>query len=171
NSGAGSSSPLYFTEYNNKLWFSAVDGTNGYELWVTDGTTSGTEKLMPEIAPMSDPLGNTIEFKIYNGSLYFRAGYTTAGNELWKLTTEGTEINNPVESPAFNLYPNPVHNEINIDIPEEIENIIIYDITGKIVLNNVTGKTIDISDFVEGTYFIKITVSDKVRIQKFVKVD
>ena len=32
-----------FTEFQDKLYFRADDGVNGKELWVTDGTESGTE--------------------------------------------------------------------------------------------------------------------------------
>ncbi|WP_319419354.1 ELWxxDGT repeat protein [Pleurocapsa sp. FMAR1] len=38
------------TEFNNKLYFSAKDGENGSELWVSDGTTEGTQ-LVKDINP------------------------------------------------------------------------------------------------------------------------
>ncbi len=38
NPGAGHSNPGDFTVFNGALYFSADDGTNGYELWKTDGT-------------------------------------------------------------------------------------------------------------------------------------
>ena len=41
----GDSYPGNFAEYNGKLYFSAKDGTNGYELWVTNGTPEGTQMI------------------------------------------------------------------------------------------------------------------------------
>ena len=41
-SGSGSSSPSYLTAVGNTLYFQASDGTNGDELWKSDGTASGT---------------------------------------------------------------------------------------------------------------------------------
>src|SRR5690554_7569292 len=41
----GGSNPNYFTELNGKLYFQANNGTDGMELWVTDGTESGTQMV------------------------------------------------------------------------------------------------------------------------------
>ena len=41
-SGSSSSAPNYLTAVGNTLYFEANDGTNGDELWKSDGTASGT---------------------------------------------------------------------------------------------------------------------------------
>lgn len=86
NSGANSSYPYGFTEFNGKLYFRADDGTNGSELWVTDGTVVGTS-LFKDINPgvgSSSPYG----FTEFNGKLYFKADDGANGYELW--VTDGT---------------------------------------------------------------------------------
>src|SRR6478735_7823853 len=40
-----SSFPHFFTQLGNKIIFEASDGASGRELWITDGTTGGTQLL------------------------------------------------------------------------------------------------------------------------------
>jgi len=80
------SSPSNFYVYNNKLYFTATDGTNGREPWVSDGTAAGTFMLKN-----IDPAGNSnvFEFASLNGFVYFSADdNSTNGAELWR--TDGT---------------------------------------------------------------------------------
>jgi ELWxxDGT repeat protein len=79
--GSASSGIYGLTVSNNKLFFAATDG-NGYELWVCNGTATGSE-----IVP--GPTGVTSLTDI-NGSLYF---FDYSGN-LWKSdgTAAGTAI-------------------------------------------------------------------------------
>ncbi|MBE9181078.1 pre-peptidase C-terminal domain-containing protein [Oculatella sp. LEGE 06141] len=94
------SDPLNLTSYNNKLYFTANDGINGRELWVSDGTSAGT-KMVKNIN-MGDNLGSDPgELTVFNGLLYFSAtdgesstnGGTT-GRELWASdgTLDGTSL-------------------------------------------------------------------------------
>ena len=50
NPGTGSSYPRYLTNVNGTLFFSANDGTHGYELWESNGTAAGTV-LVKDINP------------------------------------------------------------------------------------------------------------------------
>src|SRR5262249_46489998 len=50
NPGTGSSLPLELTVFGESFMFSAADGTNGRELWISDGTEAGTV-LVKDINP------------------------------------------------------------------------------------------------------------------------
>ncbi|MFO7144159.1 hypothetical protein B9T16_22595 [Arthrospira sp. PCC 8006] len=87
NPGTGNSNPSNFTVFNDTLYFTANDGTNGYELWKSDGTQAGTV-LLKDINPGT---GNSSpsNFTVFNDTLYFQANDGTNGTELWK--SDGTE--------------------------------------------------------------------------------
>ena len=91
-----SSSPLYLTNVDGTLFFSADDGSNGRELWKSDGTTLGTV-LVKDInrGSYSGPYG-TFPYSSQpsrlvnlNGTLFLRANDGVHGYELWK--SDGTE--------------------------------------------------------------------------------
>jgi len=75
------------TNVNGTLFFTASDGTTGFELWKSDGTEAGTV-LVKDIRPGSDHAfpGNPTNV---NGTLFFTANDGTTGYELWK--SDGTE--------------------------------------------------------------------------------
>lgn len=67
---------------NEALYFSGNDGTNGCELWKSDGTPEGTF-MLKEIAPGPD-FSTPHNFHVADGILYFLATDPDHGIELWR---------------------------------------------------------------------------------------
>ncbi|MEH6536835.1 MAG: ELWxxDGT repeat protein [Psychroserpens sp.] len=77
---------------NNEVFFTASNGTEGKELWKTDGTENGTV-LLKDINPGSFS-SNPQNFVRIDNVVYFQASTANEGTELWKTdgTTEGTVL-------------------------------------------------------------------------------
>ncbi len=85
------------------LYFNADDGVHGYELWVTDGTTGGTN-MVKDIFQGTNNLYAGYTFGIFaglhngfvtlNNKMYFEAQDSLHGFELWTSdgTTAGTTL-------------------------------------------------------------------------------
>jgi len=82
-----------FTSFNGALFFSANDGVNGYELWKTDGTMTGTVlvKDINDTGPGQD--GRPENWTAVRDTLFFSAD-SRYSIELWKTdgTTAGTVL-------------------------------------------------------------------------------
>ncbi|MBF0095927.1 MAG: DUF4347 domain-containing protein [Magnetococcales bacterium] len=74
---------------NGKVYFFAEEETYGRELWVSDGTTAGTQLLL-DINPGDDSSSYSYatELIVMNNKLYFQADDGVHGEELW--VSDGT---------------------------------------------------------------------------------
>lgn len=61
------------------LCFTADDGVNGRELWISDGTAAGTRMINDLSGPLS--ASNPGHFTAFNGQLLYTAADTDSGNE------------------------------------------------------------------------------------------
>jgi ELWxxDGT repeat protein len=82
NPGPSSSQPGSRILYKNRMLFGADDGTNGRELWTTDGTAAGT-RLLKDLTPGSAS-SNPGVFVPFGDGVYF-----AAASGFWK--TDSTE--------------------------------------------------------------------------------
>jgi ELWxxDGT repeat protein len=89
------------TTFGEYVYFRADDGTTGYELWRTNGTTTArVADINPSGADSSNPSG----FTPFGDWLYFTAVDSTFGFELWRTNGNSTarvaDINQGVEDSA-----------------------------------------------------------------------
>jgi ELWxxDGT repeat protein len=104
NLGSGYSSGTF---NGGRFFFIGDDGTNGKELWVSDGTNANTF-MLKNINPSGDAFsGNNDEYYYTKYTLYFAANNGTNGVEVWQTdgTTVGTTMVQDVYAGANSSYP------------------------------------------------------------------
>ena len=106
NSGSNGGSPGFFTAIGNTL-FPSRRRTNGYELWKSDGTASGTVMVKDICSGSSGSSPNYLT--AVGNTLYFRATDGTNGGELWKSdgTASGTVMVRISTAEAAAVFPTP----------------------------------------------------------------
>jgi ELWxxDGT repeat protein len=88
----GNGSPQRLTNVDGTLYFVANNGTNGNELWKSDGTEAGTA-MVKDINPGSSN-ASIVKITSYKGKAFFRANSISGGYELYRSdgTDAGTQV-------------------------------------------------------------------------------
>lgn len=156
---AQGSSPDNLVAYNGKLYFTADDGTNGRQLWVSDGTDAGTTMITINSSGTSDISGLTL----FNNELYFAATASSSiGQELYAFMDPAL-ANSTFEATqnGISIYPNPSKSYFNITTELTIEKVEVYTILGQLVKKFEKQDQYSISDLSKSTYIVKINTSDR----------
>lgn len=99
-SGFSSSNGINFYSNNNLMYFTADNGVNGTELWVSDGTVPNT-KMLTDITP--GPVGTTFGlFSHLGNEVIFSITTAAPSQDLWKTngTTVGTSLVKSFNAPG-----------------------------------------------------------------------
>ena len=98
---------------------------------------------------------------------------TAVGCTTWTFTTESALSVSDNELVSFSIYPNPTKDMINFNTTLSIDDVEIYDISGKQVNRikgeNITNDSIDLSQLKVGVYFLKINSDGNIQTIKLIK--
>ncbi|MCK5774855.1 MAG: T9SS type A sorting domain-containing protein [Bacteroidales bacterium] len=138
--------------------------------WNTTGNPTIADNYTEEGTPVVGDFTSEIIGLTPNQIYYIKAYVTTDteimyGNELSFTTLNNVGIES-IDQNKISIYPNPTNGIFTIDLHEARKsNISITDISGKIILyeNNADENQIDISNFENGIYFIKIVYAEQSR--------
>ena len=148
----------------------AVEGATGYDVYVNTekeqnfhfGYTNGTAYVA------GSNVETTFEFYV----VAFNDDTESEPSETFTVTVVDDAIDELTS--AFRLYPNPVNDKLYIETEVEIEEVVVYTITGVIVgqqstVNSQQLSCIEMSNLNSGVYFIMIKTNDGVVTKRFVK--
>lgn len=88
----------------------------------------------------------------------------TAGTCLNLSNIDFENLTNELE-----IYPNPVQEKLHVNTSEEILNVVLFDINGRIINSSLINNTIDFSNISNGVYLIKITTDKGIINKKIIK--
>ena len=75
-------------------------------------------------------------------------------------------------SKELKVYPNPVHDHVNLSFEQEMTTVAVYNLLGQEVITqsiNATETSIDVSELPQGTYLVKVNSRDAVKTIKIIK--
>ncbi len=166
------------TIYKNYLYFVASGSNIDHQLWQSDGTEAGTKIVAPSSTLVHSPLSAARQLFLYerDSALYFCAGYTSAGHELWSVndTSKSVGINTITHNAfSFSLYPNPNNGTFTLVLDNTnftTGSLQVYDALGRRIHEQaVTDKTQTIRlQQPAGNYWVKLQLDDAVLTKQLV---
>jgi hypothetical protein len=165
----------YLDNFAGKWWVE-YDAANGdlatkksVEISNTNNNKWKTITLNIPDAGFSNRQNGGMDFRIYNGGnsdISVRFVRVIKVNSLTNLVEPDKKAQNDIK-----IYPNPANNILNIESDLIFSAISITDVFGKLIFETTNIKTVNISGFPKGIYFIKFKVkaSSLVFVNKFIK--
>jgi hypothetical protein len=112
---------------------------------------------------------------VWNNQLFIFGGNTTSAISSALNSTQSADISNlgieNIEGKSgFTMYPNPVADNLHFIAKSPIAKVIIYDMTGRMVLtSDVTENTLNVSQFPAGQYLVKVYSDTEIMTSKLLK--
>ena len=112
--------------------------------------------------PLSDPCATTLTLE-YAKVLHPRLGWLEYGTG--SVLSQAEEV---VEHLSVAVYPNPFTERIQLNTNEAIENLVVYDIQGRQLLEANTVQDLVLSSLSAGNYILQVTFQNQRRVQKLI---
>lgn len=155
---------------------SSSTGEKFYLKYSTTGTVTSNFTTIGSVVTATSTSWATYTGVIPADAKYFMINYNTnyqyyliiddlrieANNEQEENYVEGSVAN------SISVYPNPANDVVNIEA-EGLNNVVIFDVTGREVRALGAETTIDISDLEAGVYFFSIETENGTAMKKLVK--
>ena len=169
------------------LTWEAVEGATEYNIYEGEELIGSVTTLFCEIRDLEANTNYCFIVTAVNGEVESdkseEACATTLDVALPEEPEEPEEPGDEPEEPgdaiaenttSFNIYPNPVNDKLNIVTEAEIEEIVVYDVYGRIqnFRNSETQElrnSIDVTDLNSGIYFVKVVTDNGEVVKRFVK--
>ena len=85
-----------------------------------------------------------------------------------------TGTHNGIENKPSLFFPNPVYDKIYFKQIEQIEKILFYDLSGKLIFQTgqegIKGNSIDVAFLVKGCYFLKVVSQEGIKVNGLIKI-
>ena len=117
---------------------------------------------------------NKIEIFATQSKNYFTGFGNLIANSLLldNISISSVQANLNEINDAFSIYPNPARNSIYINSRQEISHVKIYGLDGKLLIDNLYSKEIDLSSLKNGMYQLKVILfNGNESSEKFIKLD
>lgn len=88
---------------------------------------------------------------------------------MYSEMCENLSIEDVLNSKSIKLFPNPVKNTLSIETTEDITNIKIYSINGKLLIQEKNNLNIDLSKLDKGLYFIQFYINEEIVSKEIIK--
>lgn len=163
------------TIYLNKYSLVDEDSNSNNLYYSYDGGTTWNTSTVKYTKQNQSPNERIYELFFFNsnsfiitttfGRVFLNKTITASNNGGGGTTSiETIELKN-----EFNVYPNPTNGLVNIDYDKNIDKLTVYDLSGKMMLQNKNTKQIDVSNLTPGTYLIEVVNQNKPSVKLFVK--
>lgn len=169
--------PLILLLWYNKCWSQCPANISITGSYITTYTNSNTWIASNGLTTI--PTGTDVTLDANpnnNGYVLLNVGFETEANAIFTavvqtpcdlLGTNKYELAN-----SLIIFPNPANDFINIKSNTEINNIQIFDVSGRLVIdenNNSDSVTLDIKHLSKGLILMKIKTENEILIKKFIK--
>ncbi len=168
---------------NLKFDYMGIDAWFPEKMEVLVGTSPSVEAMTQQIW-VDDEIINypyqtaSVDFTVPTDGVYYIAFRAFSDPDQFYLSLDNIKVEkaslsvSDVKSSKLNFYPNPVKNILTIDNDIEITDVTIYDLSGKVVLNNQAKSKklkVDISKLDKGNYMLRVATKNGAKTVKIIK--